>query len=111
MKKFQRIGALAGIVLLISMYIVCLIAAVSGSEALQPLFRVTLAMTVAIPILLYAFILILRLAAGKAKANLPAGDDAGDAGLTDEELSEEALSCSADEENASENDERRSGLS
>ncbi|MBR6321582.1 MAG: hypothetical protein IKR59_01820 [Lachnospiraceae bacterium] len=98
MKKFERIGALAGIVLLASMYIVCLITAVSGSESLKPLFRITLAMTVAVPILLYAFILLLRLAAAKAKENHVSGSDAADAGISDEELEKEALSFGAEEE-------------
>ena len=63
MKKFQRIGAIAVIVLLLSLYLICFIAAVSGSESLQPLFKVTLGMTIALPVLLYIFILFLRMAA------------------------------------------------
>ena len=70
MKKFQRIGAIAVIILLLSMYVVCFIAAVSGSEKLQPLFLVTLGMTVALPVLLYIFILFLRLGE-KNKVQLP----------------------------------------
>ncbi|MBO4873233.1 MAG: hypothetical protein J5496_07445 [Lachnospiraceae bacterium] len=62
MKKFQRIGAVIVIILLLSMYLICFIAAVSGSESLQPLFKITLGMTVALPVLLYVFILFLRLA-------------------------------------------------
>ena len=83
MKKFQRIGAILVIVLLLSMYLVCFIAAVNGSEKLQPLFKVTLGMTIALPVLLYVFILFLRMA-GKNKFelreedpgdNLPAADE------------------------------------
>ena len=90
--------------------IVCFIAAVSGSDSLQPLFRVTLGMTVAIPILLYAFILILRLAANRAKENLPpAGNDAEEAGITDAELDAEALSFAPEEPDASGEEKRPAG--
>ncbi len=65
MKKFRRIGAAAVIVLLLSMYLICLIAAVSGSESAKLIFRVTLGMTVAVPVLLYALILLLRLGKNK----------------------------------------------
>ena len=65
MKKFQRIGALIVIILLLSMYLVLFVAAISGSEKMQPLFRVTLGMTIALPILLYVFILFLRMAQNK----------------------------------------------
>ena len=61
MKNFKRIGAIVVIILLLSMYLLCFIAAVSGSEHLQTLFRVTLGMTVAVPVLLYIFILFLRM--------------------------------------------------
>ena len=70
MKKFQRIGAIVVIILLLSLYVVCFIAAVSGSEKLQPLFRATLGMTIALPVLLYIFILFLRMGE-KNKVQLP----------------------------------------
>lgn len=61
MKKFKRIGAIVVIILLLSMYLVCLIAAIIGSEKLQPLFRAALGMTIAVPIVLYIFLLFLRM--------------------------------------------------
>ena len=73
MKKVQRIGAIIVIILLLSMYAVCFIAAVSGSDRLQPLFKVTLGMTVAVPVLLYVFILFLKMAE-KHKVELPEPD-------------------------------------
>ena len=79
MKKFKRIGAIVVIVLLLSMYIICLIAALSGSEQAQTLFRTALGMTVAVPIVLYAFLMMLRLAEGKKEEPLP------DEGKKDEE--------------------------
>ena len=65
MKKFRQIGAVAVIVLLLSMYLICLICAVSGNENAKLIFRITLGMTVAVPVLLYALILLLRLAGNK----------------------------------------------
>lgn len=65
MKKFRRIGAVVVIILLLSLYLICLIAAVSGSENARMIFRVTLGMTVAVPVLLYALILLLKLAKNK----------------------------------------------
>ena len=60
MKKFQRIGAVTVIVILLSMYIVCLVAAFIGSETAQIVFRAALGLTIALPILLYIFILFLK---------------------------------------------------
>lgn len=62
MKKFRRIGAIIIIILLLSLYLICFGAAISGSEKLQPLFKITLGMTVVLPVLLYAFLLFLRMA-------------------------------------------------
>lgn len=68
MAKFKRIGAIAVIALLISLYLICFIAAIIGSEAAQLLFRITLGMTVAVPVLLYIFILFLKMAKDKSKS-------------------------------------------
>lgn len=68
MKKFRRIGAIVVIVLLLSMYVVCFIAALSGGEAAQTIFKATLGMTIALPVLLYIFILFLK-AAKKRQEN------------------------------------------
>ncbi len=62
MKKFQRIGAVAVIVILLSLYVVCFISALSGGEKAQVIFKATLGMTIALPILLYIFILFLKAA-------------------------------------------------
>nr|MBQ6241450.1 hypothetical protein [Lachnospiraceae bacterium] len=71
MKKFRQIGAIIVVVLLLSMYVVCFIAAVSGGEKAQTIFKVTLGMTVALPILLYIFILFLRMAKNRQENPLP----------------------------------------
>ena len=85
MKKIQRIGAIVVIVLLLSMYLVCFVAAVSGSEKLQTLFRVTLGMTVAVPVLLYVFILFLRMGEqNKVQLPDPENDPADSESLPEE---------------------------
>ena len=61
MKKFRRAAALIAIVLLVSLYLICLIAAISGSEKAQTIFRFTLGMTVALPVLLYGLVLLFKL--------------------------------------------------
>lgn len=70
MNKFRRIGAILVIVLLLSLYLICFIAALIGSEKAQMIFRATLGMTIALPILLYIFILFLKAA---QKRNNPGG--------------------------------------
>ena len=65
MKKFRRVLALLGIILLVSMYICCLIFALLKSEHAQTLFRMSLAATIAVPVVLYAILMFTRLAAGR----------------------------------------------
>lgn len=70
MKKFKQIGAWIVIGILLSLYLVCFIAAVSGREELQLLFKFSLVMTVVLPVLLYVFILFLKMAQEK-KIRIP----------------------------------------
>lgn len=60
MKKARRILAIAGIVLLLAMYLVCLIAAIAGKNEATTLFRAALGMTIAVPIVLYALMVLLK---------------------------------------------------
>lgn len=62
MKKSRRIGAIVIIGLLLSLYIICFIAALIGSEKAQIIFKTTLGLTIALPVLLYIFILFLKAA-------------------------------------------------
>ena len=62
MKKIRRIAALIAIILLVSMYLVSLIASLGGSEHAQTIFRVAFGLTLGLPIVLYAFVLLARLA-------------------------------------------------
>ena len=60
MKKTQRILAIIGIVLLLSMYVVCFILAIVGKHQATTLFRAALGATIAVPIVLYAFMMLLK---------------------------------------------------
>ena len=71
MNKFRRIGAILVIGLLLSLYIICFIAALIGSEKAQIIFKATLGMTVALPVLLYIFILFLKAAAKRKEEEPP----------------------------------------
>ena len=61
MKKAKRILALAGAVLLICMYVCTLIFALIDSPAAGGLFKASVAATILIPVLLYAYLLVARL--------------------------------------------------
>lgn len=61
MNKSKRILALAAAVLLVCMYGATLVFAVIGSELFSKLLAASVAMTILLPVLLYACILIYRL--------------------------------------------------
>ena len=61
MKKIKQILALIGVVLLVCMYAATLIFALIDSPAASGLFRASVAATILVPVLLYAFILVARL--------------------------------------------------
>ena len=61
MKKAQRILALVGVVLLLGMYVCCFVLAVTGKHEATTLFRAALGATIAVPIVLYAFMMLLKL--------------------------------------------------
>ncbi len=58
MKKIKQILALGGAVLLVCMYAATLVFALIDSPAASGLFRASVAATILIPVLLYAFILV-----------------------------------------------------
>ena len=60
MKKTKRILALAGVILLVGMYLLTLILAIMQNEFAQALFRASFACTFIIPVLLYAYMLFYR---------------------------------------------------
>ena len=61
MKNTKRILALAGAILLICMYISTLLFAVMDSPSADGLLRASVAATILIPVLLYAYLLVARL--------------------------------------------------
>ena len=61
MKKIKRILALIGVVLLVCLYGSALVFALMDSPAADGLLRASMAATILIPVLLYAYILIARL--------------------------------------------------
>lgn len=74
MKKTKRILALAGAVFLACMYICTLVFALMDSPASDGLLRASVAATILIPVLLYAYILVARLLKGSDPENT-SGDD------------------------------------
>lgn len=58
MKKFRKVMALIGIAVLVLMYVACLVFALMKSEQAQTWFRMALGATIAVPIVLYALLLI-----------------------------------------------------
>ena len=61
MKKFKRFLALLGVILLVLLYFSTLIIALMDSELATGLFKVSVAGTILIPILLYGILLFYRL--------------------------------------------------
>lgn len=61
MKKMKRILALVGAILLICMYMCTLIFALIDSPAASGLFKASVAATILVPVLLYAYVLVARL--------------------------------------------------
>lgn len=61
MKKIKRILALVGAILLFCMYAATLVFALMDSPAVEGLLKASIAATILIPVLLYAFILVARL--------------------------------------------------
>lgn len=61
MKKLKQIAAVIGIVLIVSMYLVTLISAFFTTKYTNALFTASLFCTIAVPVFLYAFMLIYKL--------------------------------------------------
>lgn len=60
MKKIQRILALLGVVLLLAMYGATMIFAISDHPASEGWFKASIFCTIAIPVMLYAYMLIYK---------------------------------------------------
>lgn len=60
MKKFKRISALIGALLLLALYASTLVTALMDSPQAGNWFKASLACTIGIPVLLYAFMLVYK---------------------------------------------------
>lgn len=60
MKKAKRILALAGVVLLVGLYLITLILALMASPATKGMLMASIGCTIVIPCLIYAMMLIAR---------------------------------------------------
>lgn len=65
MTKLKRILALIGAILLVALYVSTLVFALMSSELAQGLFMASVFCTVAIPVLIYACMLIYKVLKGK----------------------------------------------
>lgn len=61
MKKVKQVAAIIGIVLIVSMYLFTLISAIFITKYTKDLFLASLFATFAVPVMIYAFMLIYKL--------------------------------------------------
>ena len=61
MKKVKRITAMVGVVLLLTLYLITLVAAVTASKHANALFLASAFSTIAVPIMIYAFMFVYRI--------------------------------------------------
>lgn len=65
MQKVKRLLALAGAILLVVLYLSTLIFSLMSGELAQGLFKASIFCTVAVPVMLYAYMLIYRVLKGR----------------------------------------------
>ncbi|KAI4447005.1 hypothetical protein C823_001524 [Eubacterium plexicaudatum ASF492] len=70
MKQIKRILAILGIVLLVAMYLITLLCAVFDTGNGMMMFKASVTCTVLVPILLWGYTVIYRLAKGKHQKEL-----------------------------------------
>ena len=61
MKKMKRILALIGVVLLLSLYVVSFVAALTANPHSRDFFMLSVIATIAIPIIIYAYMVLYRI--------------------------------------------------
>lgn len=69
MDKFKRVLAMAGVVLLVFMYIMTIISAITATDESHSWFVASIAMTVFVPAFLYAVNLVARISRENEAAN------------------------------------------
>ena len=67
MDKIKRIIALAGVILLVGMYVLTLISGIMATPYTQSLFKGYIAATIIIPVFLYAYKLVYEVILNKDK--------------------------------------------
>lgn len=65
MKKVKRVLAIAGVIVLLGLYVVTLISAICATPATKDFFLVSVIATLMIPILIYVYLLIYQLVTGR----------------------------------------------
>lgn len=70
MKQIRRILAILGIVLLVSMYLITLFCAVFGTGNDMAMFKASVTCTILVPILIWGYTVIYRLAKGRQEKEL-----------------------------------------
>ena len=70
MKRIKRILAVIGIALLVLMYLVTLLSAIFDMGSSMALFRASVICTILVPILLWGYMVIYRIAKGKDEKEL-----------------------------------------
>lgn len=60
MNKVKRIAAIIGVILLVSLYVVTFIASINSSKYSNGLFTACIFATFAVPVMIYAFMLVYR---------------------------------------------------
>lgn len=61
MKNFKRLIALLGVILLVLLYLSTLVFSLMDSEFASSMFKISIAGTIVIPVLLYAYLMFYRL--------------------------------------------------
>lgn len=61
MKKMKQVGAIIGVVFLLSLYLITFIGALTASKYSAALFNASLYSTVVIPVMIYLYIFVYRM--------------------------------------------------
>ena len=75
-KKLKKILAWIGIIVLLSLYLITFIVGVTGGPQTKNLLLACIALTVIVPVLLYAMMLLAKVLSGKNSD--PSGEDPAD---------------------------------
>lgn len=70
MKQIRRILAITGIVLLVSMYLITLLCAIFDTGNGMAMFKASVTCTILVPILIWGYTVIYRLAKGRQEKEL-----------------------------------------